>query len=57
MGSYRDIEGELRGKTNVRILILDTGNIQFHIILVNFNMFRQFQPRFIILMRLKIICR
>ncbi|MNC01177.1 hypothetical protein D3C75_485200 [compost metagenome] len=29
MGSYRDIEGELRGKTNVRILILDTGNIQF----------------------------
>jgi hypothetical protein len=29
MGSYRDIEDELRGRTNVRILILDTGNIQF----------------------------
>ncbi|KOP64818.1 hypothetical protein AMS62_05810 [Bacillus sp. FJAT-18019] len=29
MGSYRDIEGALRGKSNVTILILDTINIQF----------------------------
>ncbi|GBF73423.1 hypothetical protein PA598K_01712 [Paenibacillus sp. 598K] len=29
MGSYRDLEGDLRGKSNVKILILDTGNIQF----------------------------
>ncbi|MGO0063316.1 hypothetical protein ACTID9_25490 [Brevibacillus fluminis] len=29
MGSYRDIEGFLREKRNVKILILDTNNIQF----------------------------
>lgn len=30
MGSYRDIKGELRGKTNAQLLILDTNNIQFY---------------------------
>ncbi|WP_341280789.1 hypothetical protein [Paenibacillus sp. FSL H8-0537] len=30
MSSYRDIEGQLRGKTNAKILILDTNNLQFY---------------------------